>query len=247
MTSTSDNNNYPNFCEQAANNSLVFDKFKREPFYQEILEHVTYIQGSDYIECIKTSPKIFDKIDSFRINDRLGSPITYDYKEWGIFSPTTLRYIKILNDLTQFDLTDKHIVEIGAGYGGQYTVLRQLYKPQKYTFVDLPPVLNLIKKYISTLELNDIELEFIDGTQNIKSIDSFLTISNYAFSECYSTEQDKYITNILASCKHTYMIYNNQNGYNHTEFANKMIELNKKVKITDEIPKTHPNNVLITW
>ena len=247
MTSISDNINYPNFCEQASTVPSIFKVFKQHLIYQHILEHVTYSQGLQYIENFKTSSNIIDKIELFRINDKLGSPITYNYNDFGWFSPTTLRYIQILKDLSQHNLDNKHILEIGAGYGGQYVVLRQLYKPKKYTFVDLPAVLKLIKKYINELGLNDIELEFIDGTQSIAEQQPFLTISNYAFSECVIAEQNKYIASILSNSKHCYMLYNNMNGYTHTEFTNIMIQLNKKVKILDEILKKYIHNVLITW
>lgn len=247
MTSVSDNIDYPNFCEQAATVPSIFKVFKQNLIYQHILEHVTYSQGLQYIENFKTSSNIIDKIELFRINDKLGSPTMYNYNYFGWFSPTTLRYIKTLKDLSQHNLDNKHIIEIGAGYGGQYVVLRQLYKPKKYTFVDLPPVLKLIKKYIYELSLDDIELEFIDGTQSIAEQQPFLTISNYAFSECVIAEQNKYIASILTGSKYCYILYNNLNGYKHTEFANIMIELNKKVKILEEIPKTYVDNVLIIW
>jgi putative sugar O-methyltransferase len=157
QTSTSDNNTYPEVCLAAANDDTIFDSFKRNSGYTPILEHVCHSEGEEYYKNIKNKD-ILNNIQKFTINDKLGNPIIYNYT-FGSFSPTTLRYIKVLSDLSEFSLNDKTIVEIGAGYGGQYTVLRQMFKPKKYIFVDLQPTLLLIKKYITKLELNDIELE----------------------------------------------------------------------------------------
>ena len=246
-TSTSDNIDYPGVCELAASSTEAFNEFKQSPVYQTILEHVTFEDGQKYLNIIKDNPLFTKNIDRFRVNDKLGSPNTFIYNEFGNFSPTTLRYINVLKDLSQLNLDNQHIVEIGAGYGGMYTVLRQVYKPQKYTFVDLPSVLKLIKRYITELNFCDIEIEYVDGTKDLSKIESYLTISNYAFSECVTSIQDKYIENILINTKHCYMIHNNFNGYNHNDFAEKMKTYNKKVKITDEVPKTSFNNVLVTW
>jgi hypothetical protein len=245
MSSISDNSTYPNFCAQAAQNSDIFAAFKQNPIYNDILEHVTYEEGIEYFNQFKYNDFFIKNISKFKINDKLGTPQCYNYSQIGNFSPTTLRYIKILNDLSQLDLNDKHIVEIGAGYGGQYTVLKQLYKPKKYTFVDLKDVLKLIKRYIYTLQIQDTEVDFVDGCTLNQIISSDLVISNYAFSECTTDIQNIYVDNILKHTKHGYMIYNNFNGYTHEQF----IEIMKpvKIRVNKEIPQTHPNNVLLTW
>ena len=245
MSSVSDNNEYPNFCKQASRDDIVFGSFKQNNIYNEILEHVTYGQGVAYANQFKNNKHIINNISKFRINDTLGNPRVYSFSEIGEFSPTTLRYIKILNDLSQIDLNEKTIVEIGAGYGGQYTILRQLVKPKKYIFVDLPSVLDLIKKYIDALNLNDIEIEYIDGTSLEANISADLVISNYAFSECTTEIQDIYINHIIQHTTHCYMIYNNMQGYDHHEFIKKI--QSERVRITQEVPQTHPKNVILTW
>jgi putative sugar O-methyltransferase len=240
-TSISDNITYPEICLNAATQDQYFDTFKSISGYTDILEHVSYEEGLEYIRNI-TNRVIIDNIEKFKINDTIGSPRSYNYN-FGIFSPTTLRYAKVLNDLSQLNLNDKTIIEIGAGYGGQYTVLRQLYKPKKYIFIDLPPVLQLIKKYITTLNLNDIDIEYYSA-DDIPEQHTDLVISNYAFSECPIDIQDIYINKILEHAKNGYMIYNNMLGYTHNELLEKV---SKKIKINKEIPQTHPKNVLLTW
>ena len=241
QTSTSDNKTYPEICLAAASYEAVFKDFKRNPSYMPILEHVCCEEGQHYYDNIKNAD-VLANIKKFTVNDMLGSPNICNY-EFGSFSPTTLRYVKILSDLSEFNLNDKTIVEIGAGYGGQYTIIRQMFKPKKYVFIDLHPTLLLIKKYISKLGLDDIELEFIEGN-NVAPINSDIVISNYAFSECMTSIQDLYIKNVIDNSSCGYMIYNNQNGYTHEQFKN---ICNKYVTVSNEVPNTNPNNVLVTW
>lgn len=245
MSSISDNNDYPGICYWAATTEEGFADFKRNQIYNSILEHVTYQEGIEYIQQFTHNSAIMSNIEKFKVNDKFGNPHRYNFSNIGEFSPTTLRYIKILNDLSQLDLNNKHIVEIGAGYGGQYTIIRQLFKPQKYTFIDLPAVIKLIERYTKSLNFNDIPLSFIDGTQLTETINSDLVISNYAFSECNKSVQDNYIENVILHTKRCYMIYNNFNGYTHQEFISKINKPN--IHISKEIPQTHPNNVLLTW
>jgi putative sugar O-methyltransferase len=220
----------------------VFNIFKSISTYTDILEHVTYEEGKEYSDLAFLVPEIKNNIEKFACNDTYGSPKTYQYS-FGVYSPTTLRYIKILSELSQLNLNDKTIVEIGAGYGGQYVTMRQMYKPRKYIFVDLPEVLELIKKYVSKHNLNDIEIEYHDAF-SLKEIKSDLVISNYAFSECTKDIQNIYIEKLIKNSKHGYMLYNNMEGYTHDDFK---VKSDKKIKVFAETPKTHPKNVLLTW
>lgn len=241
-SSVSDNIKYPDFCEIASKNIDVFNNFKINDTYNEILEHVSHQQGLEYFNCFSDNEKITSILEKFKINDKLGSPRVYDYN-FGTFSPTTLRYIKVLNELSQLDLNDKTIVEIGCGYGGQYCVLKQLFNVKKYIFIDLPPVLNLIKTYVLSLGLDEnIEFHSAYDIPDVNYCD--LVIANYSISECTEIVQDEYISKIINKSKNGYIIYNNMNGYKHNDFIAKT---NKKIKINKEVPLTSPDNVLLTW
>lgn len=245
MTSITDDQTYPLFCKKAATDEYTFKHFKKDSTYAVVLEHVTYNQGLEYLKRIELFDNVVNALEKFKINDKLGSPVVYNFNEHGLFSPTTLRYVKILTDLSQLDLNDKHIAEIGAGYGGQYTVIRQMYKPKSYTFIDLPEVLQLIKKYVTELKLDDIPISYVDGKTLNSTVKSDLVLSNYAFSECNMEVQETYIKNVLQQATHGYMICNNLNGYTHDDIKDK---LNKpKALISAEIPKTYHKNVLLTW
>jgi len=241
-TSTSDDSNYPVFCDSAATDDTVFKTFKTASIYNEILEHVSVEEGYQYYNHFKHNQDILKIIEKFKVNDNIGAPRTYDY-DFGKFSPTTLRYISVLSDLSQLKLDGMDIVEIGAGYGGQYTVLRQYAKPKSYTIIDLPEVIKLQRKYIKQQKLDDIELNFY-SLDNLPELTGDLLISNYAFSECVKEIQDIYIQKIINNCKRGYVIHNNFEGYSHIELVNILIHNVKEYK---EKPNTAPNNVLLTW
>jgi hypothetical protein len=242
MNSCSDNEAYPSVCLQAATDDTAFATFKQNPHYNQILEHVDFGTGAEYLKHFINDDNFLQHIEKFKINDSLGGPRMYDYPI-GTFSPTTFRYIKILKDLSQLELNDIDIVEIGAGYGGQYVIMRQMYKPKKYTFIDMPETLQLIKRYVTALKLDDIELEYIDFSK-VQETKSDLVISNYAISECIEPVQDLYIEKIIKPSKQVYMIYNNLKGYKHEEFVNRC---GRNIKITTEAPLTCHWNVLLTY
>jgi len=87
----------------AAQYPSVFSIFKRQPGYRKVLEHVTREQGDEYLKITQyyNINSIVSKFDKYKENDVIGSPVTYRYRP-GNFSPTTLRYIKVLNDLSLF-------------------------------------------------------------------------------------------------------------------------------------------------
>lgn len=241
-TSSSDDNKYPSFCELASKDENIFANFKRSPTYTAILEHVSVEEGQQYYNCFKSNEVILKNIEKFKQNDKIGGSNICSY-DFGNFSPTTLRYIKVLSDLLQLNLEGMDIVEIGAGYGGQYTVLRQVIKPKSYTIIDLPEAIKLQKKYIEKNQLNDIPLNFY-SLDDLPALSGDLLISNYAFSECIAEVQNTYIEKIINNCNHGYMIHNNFEGYSHTDLKD---ILPHKIKVFKEVPATAPNNVLLTW
>ena len=81
------------------------------------------------------TPSFVSLLDRFRENDRYGKPETCSYGEHGLFSPTTLRYIKVASDISQLfgSLDGLRIIEIGSGYGGQCFVATTAFEPAKYS------------------------------------------------------------------------------------------------------------------
>src|ERR1700686_5317941 len=123
LRSASDDGFYSEIARRAAQNDRAFAKFKRNPFYCSILEHVSARQGAQYLEQVqKKWPQLIDEIEKFKVNDEVGDPICFTYPRVGQVSPTTLRYLKVACDLRELfgELNAFHIAEIGCGYGGQF-------------------------------------------------------------------------------------------------------------------------------
>lgn len=273
--SISELSSYPKFCETAAKHDVIFQDFKRNPVYQHVLEHLDFKQGLDYLEVIEESyPFILDKLEKYKENDSLGNPFTYSYgNKYGVLSPTTLRYMKIAGELVFLfgDLSNKKIIEIGGGYGGQCKILFDLSNFYRYTFVDLPECCLLAKKYldsfdiknihfINTLEFssenlqdpnNEIPLIVQDNSSLENSYD--LVISNYAFSEVSTDEQIIYINKIINNSKMGYMICNfTSDFFGLTSLTlDQIISLislpSRTICLLPEIPNTYPRNTLIIW
>ena len=51
-SSLSDNQAYPQICIQASHDYRVFNMFRRNPVYCEILEHVSEKEGHEYLKII---------------------------------------------------------------------------------------------------------------------------------------------------------------------------------------------------
>ncbi len=92
-TSLSDNQAYPEVCIQASNSYHVFNEFRNNPNYTQILEHVSEEQGSEYLQIISNDSDILASINNFKANDNYGNPRMYEYPGIGTVSPSTLRYI----------------------------------------------------------------------------------------------------------------------------------------------------------
>ncbi len=77
--------NYFNECERIASDDMAFSSFKINKNYIPILEHVSYDLGMYYLNliCQKYKPDTFQLImkhlDDFKSNDKIGSPLIYEY------------------------------------------------------------------------------------------------------------------------------------------------------------------------
>jgi hypothetical protein len=205
-SSISDIEDYRRFCLRAANDPSAFACFRRDPLYTQILEHVTPNVGTEAAAVtLERTPDYRNQLEEFRRNDACGDPVLHTFGDIGAFSPTTLRYIKILSDLEVLfgDLTGFHVVEIGGGYGGQCRLIRTRFSVASYTIFDLPEPAALTRRYLDALGIRDVALNppGLDGP-----ID--LALSNYALSEIRLSRQDGYLRNVLLRAARGYMIWN---------------------------------------
>lgn len=255
-TSVTDDGQYPQFCQKAADNTELFAQFKNIPVYSGVVENVSYEQGKEYLDAIKKqSPKLLDYLEAFKLNDSIGNPHKFYYDDIGEISPTTLRYIKIASDLEMLfgSLDQCTIVEIGCGYGGQCKILTDIFHCKKYTIIDLPGPLALAKRFLNELEVQNVHFLSFDSEIPDRAFD--LVISNYAFSECTSSMQQRYIEDVFTHSNSGYLLCNNfpTNDPLSYLFSNKTETLkklsNQKIHWMElqEDPKTSPNNYLIVW
>ena len=183
--------------------------FKSDNNYKEILEHVNYSQGIEYLIEINKKYKNFITdnkeylINICNLNDLYGKTEIENFENFCQCSPSNLRYIfhslLIIDHIKQKSLSNVDIIEIGGGYGGLCLFIYKLSKLfditiNSYTIFDLPEPMMLQKEYLSihNININTINL-FDDFTLNKNS---FL-ISNYAYSEISMELQKIYTQKVL--------------------------------------------------
>lgn len=224
--------------------------FKHNRDYISILEHVTIEQGNDYLKLIENEfPSITNEqiINYVNINDSHGFPKKELFNirnQTVLCSPTSIRYIYhsllILTYYKQVNLNE--IVEVGCGYGGLFLALCYFSKVldikiDKYYFIDLPEVCNLIKNYllINSENINiNYEIHHSNTFGNdIESKDLFL-ISNYCFTEIDKTYRENYIECLIKKCKNGFITWQTVFGCD----IKQSYVLFNKVLIEEERPQT---------
>lgn len=240
--SLSDSSSYLSIVSQAINDESVFQKFKSNKEYREILEHVSRRFGRLYLERINGYTKLSQKEINFVRADYC-SPQRFTYPKLGRISPTSLRYIKISRDIVRLfgPTSNFHITEIGIGYGGQAASLYESSGFESYEFVDLPQVKNLGVKYLE--KFYPAAASKISSNQEID-----LLISNYAFSELNRDAQIEYLNRYVLRSTRGYMIINQiiDNKFQTLSLDEMLASIPNSINIK-EIPLTYPGNSLIVW
>jgi hypothetical protein len=254
-TSITDIDTYKNICHLAAEDEKEFMTFKRHPAYTQILEHVSLNEGRDYLNLINHNKNIMSLMKHFKINDIFGSPRQMFAEDVGMISPTTLRYIKVLSDLSNQlgTLNDLNIVEIGGGYGGQCLIISKMFNFKTYTIIDLKEPLELAKKYLDLHGVKNVNyINFFDIKNEIKDVGNFdLLISNYAFTECHRDIQDIYFEKVISKSKAGYITSNAEVWGKCCYKTNEIMAHLKKcfslAKTVPEQPLTAPGNCILIW
>lgn len=248
-SSISDDDVYPSFCKSAAFDTSVFQTFRSNPIYTEILEHVSVAQGEEYLNRIRTDPEVTQRLAVLIADDALGGPRQHHFEGVGPVSPTTLRYVKVLVDLRQLfgNLDGFKVAEVGIGYGGQCRVIARMHRPARYELFDLPSVNALAARFLRESRVPGDLVAFRDGRQPVE-VESDLLISNYAFSELSRDLQEIYIDRVVQHAKRGYVTYNHisPEGFSSMtagEFAARM----PGASVIEEVPLTHPENVIVVW
>lgn len=214
-----------------------------------VYDHVTLDLGKKYFaELTKYGPLSDKYISAVQQMDSLGNPRQYSFPLFGKVSPTSLRYLKVYFDLKRLfgSLKSYSISEIGIGFGGQASLISLLDQPSVYNFFDIPPVLDLTKKFISRLRTEGI-YEFFDG-RNPPKIKSDLIISNYAFSELTKATQETYLENVILKSTRGYITWNALgcdllSAYSLAD----LVRLIPSAQLLPEVPYSHTGNAIIVW
>ena len=246
-SSLSDGTKYVAVCRAAVEDDKVYSKYKSCSDYREILEHVDFPLGLNYLRLLQNI-EVSDSLKLIARSDG-GSPAKFHYPNLGRISPTHLRYAKVTQDLKYLfgNLDNFTINEIGVGFGGQALHILNIYAVKKYNLLDLEWPAKLALKNL--LKFNRELADTVKVAELDREIASDLLVSNYAFSELSRGVQDLYFRNIVSKAARGYIIYN----FIHDEGANSLTAreflelLPDDAEALEENPLTHPGNVLIVW
>jgi hypothetical protein len=260
---------YLDVCAKAIEDEAIYNNFKRDPKYFNIVGMHNHPLAISYIENISKNCTIL-KDDVWYTEgylklacakDMVGNPLfVYKIGNNQLVESTSFRYMSVTSDLIRLFSGLKYvnsICEIGGGHGGQSRKILSYKRSIDYTIIDLKPVITLIEKIHDDL---DLDLRTIDS---LEETEHDLFISNYAFTECPREIQNVYMDKVLKNCKNGYMICNRHSGYfgdseppertglTLDEITDSLESFGKKINICDEIPDTTPHekesNKLLTW
>ena len=223
-------------CIRAALTAGDLTRFKSNPEYQAILEHVSPELGAAYLELLRTGGvKITEEMirEFCERNDSVGGPAKASYSTGGaetqplICSPTSLRYLYHAHlALSHFaEISSKggapaaqpiSIVEVGAGYGGLCLAIQMLAPVygvvvKSYTLVDLPAASALQRAVLERVApVPAFPLQFLDATPfgaDVAGEGHFL-ISNYCYSELPAEFRAEYRRNLFPKIAHGFLTWN---------------------------------------
>ncbi len=246
---------YPETCQEAVRDAEAFRNFRNHAGCRAVVDTLGFEQGVEYLNwCVRHVPDSLslDLIGKYHLNDTVGNPVTFNYGVYGNFCPTTLRYIKVGAEIRNIfgDLSQKNIVEIGGGYGGQCKILSDMGGFASYTIIDLPEVNALIKKYLTLLGVENVF--FIDCDKVPAGMKFDLVISNYAFTELDRDQQLHYFDAVIDSTPRGYMTLNDiSHLFNIRSLSLKELlqsfKQERNTSLLPEEPNTFFNNALLIW
>ncbi len=158
-----------------------------------------------------------------------------------MISADTMHRINTLCDIEKYfgGLNGKNVVEIGVGYGGLCFALSSFYDIKSYELVDLDNVVELSKKYLSTLgvELDSSETEDFD-----------LTISEFCIAELDNKGISDYYQRYIQKSKSIYLMMNpvpHKWPEKRLSDFHDILEESFEIEIHEEFPKVVDFNYLI--
>lgn len=225
---TTSGQNYLRVCYDAATKFEYFMTFRSNSQYCKIITPGKKKDGDKILDRIKDDKLLMNNLNNFRINDLIGSPVVYKYKNYGYFSPGTLRHVNTLYELNNnFDMKNMSILEFGGGYGGLAHVMSKTIKWKDYTFVEIHEPLELAKKCFLNAKLDIKTLKPEEILEDKSEYDLF--ISEYAFCELNEEGIDKYF-GMLEKSKNAYLTMNLWDNEKKEKLKKKISEVFNSVK-----------------
>ena len=241
---------YLDVCRRAVTDERVYATFRSLPAYTAILGHVTEKQGLEYFRQLPAWLRL--RLYEFSRTEPIGDPYVIQV-DGSFISPTTLRYMKVMGDLTalwpEFYYLGRHLAEIGVGYGGQAQIIHRCWPfVERYTLIDLQPVLDLTRKFLGHSNKEGWVVEYKTGDELDDGGEYDLVISNYAFTEFPRDTQELYFDRVLKRSKAGYITYNG--GITPASYRSMAVEeLCERLGARSylEVPLTHEGNCIIVW
>lgn len=252
--SDSDSTPYSNYVKKVLADEDLYVKFRRDYSYRLILEHVDFKLGLLYLDKL-TDDTIgkFTNLPDLKKLSLVGSPRKFYYPKLGWISPTVIRYLFVHQEIVRiFGKTDfRKVGEIGVGFGGQCVVSSSLSEIKVYSAYDLPEVLSLTKRIVSSTGIAAVNFEAMKIDEVVPAAYE-LVISNYAFSELPSEIQIDYVEKVLSQSERGYLTMNsgrtNYSGRSNGKLSLKQIlHLLPNCEILEEDPLTGPDNYILIW
>lgn len=227
---------YIDYNNSLSNIDEIYNNFKRDHSFTNILEHVSIPFGIEYKKLIEQ--EYFINIENYLNliynNDSIGNPNLHLIDNINT-SPSNFRYIYhsllIQSKLRNwFNTKNLKIIEIGGGYGGLCYYIKNIIKDYDidYSIIDLPNVNSLQCKF-----LNDVNIKCnLYSCNNIDEMEKEydLIISNYCLSEISIQNRIEYLSRIIPNCKKEFYIWNS--------LSFEGLNLSKYI-IEDEKPQTN--------
>lgn len=231
--------------------------FRTNADYRTILEHMPEWEGRACLDLLEDGD-IKALLGASERADQIGGAQLFDFAG-RMLSPTTLRYAKVLQDLTRFFPAFRQfgsIVEVGIGYGGQARILSDYITAAggavaTYDLVDMLPVTLLAQNYLDNFRLR-FACRYMTKSQIPRDGAWDLVISNYAFSEFDRDLQIEYLENVLLRSKSGYLTMNTGlggfNPWNAGSFVvDELLALLPNAALLAEQPKTGPSNYILVF
>ncbi len=191
----------------AVNDEDKFLHFKQNPFFNLLWENLTLEEGKIWFQQMKKRcPIAFEKLQTLHECDAIGSPRIYSFDEMGSFSPSTLRLVSIAGDIRQAagDLSELHLVQIGADCGSLCKIIHDFFGFKTFTLIDLPEPLALAKKCLKKWGVENVIFLTLDEIPLDLPCD--LVISDQSFSEFDRTYQRVFLDRIFSHSRSGYLL-----------------------------------------